>query len=356
MSKAPASVEFRNVSKRYGAVTAVDDVSFGIEPGTLVTLLGPSGCGKTTTLRLIAGLEMASSGTISIGGVDVTRLSAADRDVSMVFQSYALFPHMSVLENVAYGPTVQGAPKALAREMAMEKLALVGLSGLEKRAPSELSGGQQQRVAVARALVLEPQVLLFDEPLSNLDAKLRRRVREEIRELQIKLNLTVAYVTHDQEEALAVSDRIIVMSNARIAQSGTPYELYEEPASLFVADFIGDANILDAELVEERGPRALVRLGPMELDLPRRGATAGPIKLAVRPDALRLAPADGDGAGRGVDGRVAKAAYLGKQREYTVATPVGDLFIVDSGRTPARLVDAPVRVAFSDSGIVVLPR
>ncbi len=219
---ARASVEFRSVVKQYGAVRAVDDISFTIEPGTLVTLLGPSGCGKTTTLRLIAGLEIATAGQILIGGEDVTLRSAAERDVSMVFQSYALFPHMTVFENVAYGPTVQGLGKARTRELVQEKLALVGLSGLEQRSPSELSGGQQQRVAVARALVMEPQVLLFDEPLSNLDAKLRRRVREEIRELQLKLKLTVAYVTHDQEEALAVSDRIIVMADGRIAQIGTP--------------------------------------------------------------------------------------------------------------------------------------
>ena len=276
------------MTKRYGTVTAVDDVSFTIEPGKLVTLLGPSGCGKTTTLRMIAGLEMASEGQILIGGRDVTNLSAADRDVSMVFQSYALFPHMSVLENVAYGPSVQGASKKDANAMAMEKLELVGLTGLEKRAPSELSGGQQQRVAVARALVLEPQVLLFDEPLSNLDAKLRRRVREDIRELQQSLNLTVAYVTHDQEEALAVSDRIIVMSNARIAQTGTPRELYEEPANLFVADFIGDANIVTGDLVSLAGPNAQVRLGAVTLDLPHRGAGPG------RREARRAARCDPD--------------------------------------------------------------
>jgi iron(III) transport system ATP-binding protein len=351
MTKAPASVEFRNVTKRYGDVTAVDDVSFTIEPGTLVTLLGPSGCGKTTTLRLIAGLEMASSGTIHIGGRDVTRLSAADRDVSMVFQSYALFPHMSVLENVAYGPSVQGVPKAKAHAMAMEKLDLVGLKGLEKRAPSELSGGQQQRVAVARALVLEPQVLLFDEPLSNLDAKLRRRVREEIRELQRALNLTVAYVTHDQEEALAVSDRIIVMSNARIAQAGTPRELYEEPANLFVADFIGDANIVQAELTEARGERALVRLGPLTLDLARRGAPVGPVRLAIRPDALSFAPSEAET----LEGTVAKAAYLGRQRDYTVSTPVGPVFMVDAGRSEGRAIGQPVHLALDRAGIVVLP-
>src|SRR5262245_20932297 len=230
-----ASVEFRSVVKRYGDAIAVNNVSFTIAPGTLVTLLGPSGCGKTTTLRLIAGLEMATTGQISIGGKDVTYLSATDRDVSMVFQSYALFPHMTVLENVAYGPVVSGMAKQRAHELAADKLAMIGLKGFESRLPSELSGGQQQRVAVARALVLEPKVLLFVEPLSNLDAKLRRKVRQEIRELQQKLHLTVVYVTHDQQEALAVSDRIIVMSNSVIAQEGTPRELYEAPANIFVA-------------------------------------------------------------------------------------------------------------------------
>ena len=243
-----SAVAFRNVTKRYGQVVAVDGISFAIEPGTLVTLLGPSGCGKTTTLRLIAGLEMADAGRILIGDEDVTLLPATERDVSMVFQSYALFPHMTVLENVAYGPVVSGRPKRAAQEMAREKLRLVGLDGYDARYPSELSGGQQQRVAVARALVLEPQVLLFDEPLSNLDAKLRRRVREEIRALQQDLGLTVVYVTHDQQEALAVSDRIVVMADAVIAQEGAPRELYEQPANLFVADFIGDANIVTGRL------------------------------------------------------------------------------------------------------------
>jgi iron(III) transport system ATP-binding protein len=352
--KQAASVEFRNVTKRYGSVTAVDDVSFTIEPGQLVTLLGPSGCGKTTTLRMIAGLEMASEGQILIGGRDVTHLSAADRDVSMVFQSYALFPHMSVLENVAYGPSVQGASKKEAHAMAMEKLALVGLKGLEKRAPSELSGGQQQRVAVARALVLEPQVLLFDEPLSNLDAKLRRRVREDIRELQQSLNLTVAYVTHDQEEALAVSDRIIVMSNARIAQTGTPRELYEEPADLFVADFIGDANIISGEIVDASGPVANVRVGNVNLQLPRRGASQGPVKLAVRPDAIVLDDASA-ALGR-IMGTVRKASYLGTQVEYDVESPIGNLFVVQYGRKDPIAPGMPIAISFADQrGIAIIP-
>jgi iron(III) transport system ATP-binding protein len=350
----PASVEFRNVTKRYGSVVAVDNVSFTIEPGALVTLLGPSGCGKTTTLRLIAGLEMASEGRIFIGGKDVTLLSAAERDVSMVFQSYALFPHMTVLENVAYGPTVSGMKKAQAHALAREKLALVGLAGYDNRLPSELSGGQQQRVAVARALVLEPQVLLFDEPLSNLDAKLRRRVREDIRELQLKLNLTVAYVTHDQQEALAVSDRIIVMSNAEIAQSGAPRDLYETPAGLFVADFIGDANIVDAELVEASGETGRVRIGDIEIALPHRGLSPGPIKVAVRPESLLLLP--NRPAGPALEARIEKAAYLGTHMEYTVSSSLAELFVVDRS-TLARPFAAgqPVWLTLADHGVTAVP-
>jgi len=353
LGKQAASVEFRGVTKRYGAVTAVDDVTFTIEPGKLVTLLGPSGCGKTTTLRMIAGLEMANAGQILIGGRDVTLLSAADRDVSMVFQSYALFPHMSVLENVAYGPSVQGISKREAQAMAVEKLRLVGLTGLEKRAPSELSGGQQQRVAVARALVLEPQVLLFDEPLSNLDAKLRRRVREDIRELQQNLDLTVGYVTHDQEEALAVSDRIIVMSNARIAQVGTPRELYEEPANLFVADFIGDANILTGTITEVRGASARVALDALTLALPSRGVPPGPVKLAIRPDAMRLATQSPPGPA--IQGRISKASYLGTHVEYEIGSAVGELFVVEHGRREPAPVGSDVWIQFADRGVSIVP-
>jgi iron(III) transport system ATP-binding protein len=303
---------------------------------------------------MIAGLEMATEGQILIGGRDVTRLSAADRDVSMVFQSYALFPHMSVLENVAYGPSVQGVPKRDAHAMAMEKLGLVGLQGLEKRAPSELSGGQQQRVAVARALVLEPQVLLFDEPLSNLDAKLRRRVREDIRELQQSLNLTVAYVTHDQEEALAVSDRIIVMSNARIAQSGTPRELYEEPANLFVADFIGDANILDGMVQDAGGDTARVRLGTLTVDLPRRGVRPGRVKVAARPDAIRLN--DRPAGETATTGRIVKASYLGTHMEYEVESPIGELFVVDTQIREALRAGAAVEIALVPGrGVAIIP-
>ncbi len=345
------SVRFESVTKAYGEVVAVRELSFEIAPGTLVTLLGPSGCGKTTTLRLIAGLEMATAGTIRIGENDVTRLSATDRDVSMVFQSYALFPHMTVLENVSYGLSVGNRPKAEVKEKAEEGLDLVGLAGYGERLPSELSGGQQQRVAVARALVLEPQVLLFDEPLSNLDAKLRRRVREDIRELQQNLGLTSVYVTHDQQEALAVSDRIIVMNNAVIAQEGKPHELYDAPADVFVADFIGDANLVDAEVTAADDTTASVRIGPVEARLSRRDFPIGPVKVAIRPESVALEPG---GGGAGIPGVVAKAVYLGSHMEYTVETALGELFVIQhrTDRPVAR--GAEVSVILADRGVALV--
>jgi iron(III) transport system ATP-binding protein len=349
-----ASVEFRRVSKAYGTVVAVRDVSFTVAAGTLVTLLGPSGCGKTTTLRLIAGLEMATSGQILIGGNDVTRVPATDRDVSMVFQSYALFPHMTVLENVCYGLRVSGQPRDRALAAAREGLALLGLSGFDERLPSELSGGQQQRVAVARALVLEPRVLLFDEPLSNLDAKLRRRVREEIRELQQKLGLSVVYVTHDQEEALAVSDQIIVMDNAAIAQQGTPTELYREPASRFVADFIGDANLVKGTLRRRDDRLAELRLGGLALALAHRGIADGEVDVAIRPEAVQLSPADG--ADAPLAGTILKAAYLGSHMEYTVGSVIGELFVVDGGVAAPLAVGARVSISFAGHGVTVVGR
>jgi len=350
-----ASVSFDHVSKTYpgGAAPAVNDVSFTISPGTLVTLLGPSGCGKTTTLRMIAGLEPPTAGRILIGGADVTRLPATDRDVSMVFQSYALFPHMTVMENVSYGLHFSGFDRQQTAARAAAGLELVGLTGFEKRLPSELSGGQQQRVAVARALVLEPQVLLFDEPLSNLDAKLRRHVREEIREIQQKLGLTVVYVTHDQEEALAVSDRIIVMERAVVAQDGTPRELYDAPVSAFVADFIGEANILPCEVVEVSGPTAEVKLGPVALRLPARGLSTGPARLAVRPDRLELVASGGIG---GLPGFVSKATYVRSHMEYVVDTTAGKLFVVSPAVRPPQTIGDPVAIAFAAVGPVLLPQ
>ena len=346
-----ASVHFENVTKAYGDVVAINDVSFTVKAGDLVTFLGPSGCGKTTTLRLIAGLEMCTRGRIMIGDTDVTTLPATDRDISMVFQSYALFPHMSVLENVAYGLVVSKMPKKLAYEKAEAGLELVGLTGLGSRMPNELSGGQQQRVAVARALVLEPQVLLFDEPLSNLDAKLRRHVRQEIRDIQQSLGLTAIYVTHDQEEALAVSDRIVVMKNAGIAQEGTPHELYEEPADLFVADFIGDANVVDASIVSISGDRATIDVAGMTLELASRGLGAGPAKLAIRPEILHLSTEKLDNA---LSGTILKATYLGSHMEYTVLTELGELFVIDGNIRAPISDDMPVSIRFEDHGVTLV--
>jgi iron(III) transport system ATP-binding protein len=351
MGKADGGVVFERVTKRYGNVTAVDDVSFEVAQGELVTLLGPSGCGKTTTLRMVAGLEAVTGGHVLIGGTDVTLRAANERNVSMVFQSYALFPHMTVLENVCYGPLSMRIDKAKARELAHAKLAMLGLAGLEHRLPSELSGGQQQRVAVARSLVLEPAVLLFDEPLSNLDAKLRRRVRQEIRELQQSLALTVIYVTHDQEEALAVSDHIIVMESGRIAQKGTPQELYEAPASRFLADFIGDANLVDGELAVGVGG-ATFTAGGASAAVRADGVAPGPATLAVRPHRLRIV-APGEDVLPGVCKR---AAYLGSRIEYVVATPWGELLVFDGEAHSPRERDEPVGVTFDPDDAIVLRR
>ncbi|EPX77777.1 ABC transporter ATP-binding protein [Litoreibacter arenae] len=345
-----APVSFQNVTKIYGRdVLAVDKVNLEIEAGKLVTLLGPSGCGKTTTLRMIAGLEMATSGRILIGDADVTTLPATDRDVSMVFQSYALFPHMTVLENVSYGLSFSGFSKSETRERALVGLDLVGLKGFDARLPSELSGGQQQRVAVARALVLEPQVLLFDEPLSNLDAKLRRQVREDIRAIQQDLGLTVVYVTHDQEEALAVSDEIVVMRNAAIAQIGTPRQLYDAPVDRFVADFIGEANLLPCTIESVSGDQATIAIEDYRYSLASRGLSEGPASMAVRPSRLVI------GAPQGFSATVAKATYVGVRMEYTLEASFGSMFAVQDDVDQPLAVGTDVTVGFAEKGPVLLP-
>lgn len=348
--KTKGAVEFRNVSKKFGQFTAIPDLSLSIEPGELVTLLGPSGCGKTTTLRMLAGLESPTAGQILIGGQDVTRLPADRRDVSMVFQSYALFPHMTVAQNVAYGLESGGMKAPEARERAADALALVGLDGLGARLPAELSGGQQQRVAVARALVLEPQVLLLDEPLSNLDARLRRRVRTEIRELQQRLGFTAVYVTHDQEEALAVSDRIVVMKEGLVAQMGSPRELYEAPASEFIADFIGEANVVEGRVLSVAGDEAQVDVGGAVIALPARGLGEGPARLAMRSNAARVRS-----GGEGVPGTVASSAYLGDHVEYEIDGALGRIFVVDDESDTPLPVGAPVVLDLRPRGLALIP-
>jgi iron(III) transport system ATP-binding protein len=341
-------VEFKNISKRYGsnasAPLAVKGISFEIKKGSLTTILGPSGCGKTTTLRMIAGLESPTGGQIIMDGKDVTTLGPADRNVSMMFQSYALFPHMNVVENVMYGLRMSGIAKDTALGRASEALKNVGLVGFNDRLPSELSGGQQQRVALARALVLEPAVLLFDEPLSNLDARLRREMREEIRGLQQRLGLTVAYVTHDQSEALAVSDQIIVMDHGIIAQRGTPQALYEYPTSEFVAGFMGEAMLFPATAQAD----GQVKLGPLMIK-PKQAVASGQVKVAVRPEAWHV-----HAAGSGLAGRLAKLAYLGSFYEYSFDTELGSIFVVSPDLVHVLSLGADVGLSLADHGVSVV--
>ncbi|MDO8771681.1 MAG: ABC transporter ATP-binding protein [Burkholderiaceae bacterium] len=341
-------VQFINITKRYGsdsaAPLAVKGISFEIKKGSLTTILGPSGCGKTTTLRMIAGLESPTSGQIIMDGQDVTTLGPAQRNVSMMFQSYALFPHMNVVENVMYGLKMSGIAKDAARSRASDALKNVGLVGFDDRLPSELSGGQQQRVALARALVLEPAVLLFDEPLSNLDARLRREMREEIRTLQQRLKLTVAYVTHDQSEALAVSDQIIVMDHGIIAQRGTPQDLYERPQSEFVAGFMGEAMLFPATSLAS----GAVQVGSMQLT-PRNAVPAGAIKVAVRPEAWQIHRAD-----EGMAAKLVKSAYLGSFFEYTFDTELGKIFVVSPDLTDVLPLGADVKLGLASHGVSVV--
>jgi iron(III) transport system ATP-binding protein len=342
------SIEFRQVTKRYGdhrSPLVVKGIDLVVPKGTLTTILGPSGCGKTTTLRMIAGLDAPTAGRILIDGHDVTTLGPAERNVSMVFQSYALFPHMTVLQNVGYGLVVTGVDKAETVRRARATMAVVGLEGYDERLPSELSGGQQQRVAVARSLVLEPSVMLFDEPLSNLDARLRRSMREEIRALQQRLKLTVAYVTHDQAEALAVSDQIIVMDAGVVAQAGTPQQLYEHPNSEFVAGFMGEAMLFAAHADAD----GAVRLGPLTLPA-RRALPAGPVKVAVRPEAWSVV-APGAGA---LDGTLLKHAYLGSFQELTVATAIGEIFVVSPEPARSWAVGSTIGLRLGERGVSVV--
>ncbi|QXF32498.1 ABC transporter ATP-binding protein [Photorhabdus luminescens] len=303
-------VELKNVTKRFGSNTVIDNLELSIPQGHMVTLLGPSGCGKTTVLRLVAGLEKPSSGKIFIDGEDVTDRSIQQRDICMVFQSYALFPHMSLGENIGYGLKMLGRPKAEIRERVKEALELVDLGGFEERYVDQISGGQQQRVALARALILKPKVLLFDEPLSNLDANLRRSMREKIRELQQQFNITSLYVTHDQSEAFAVSDAVLVMNKGKIMQIGTPQTLYRQPASEFMASFMGDANIFPAtlgtdyvEIFQYRLPR------PANFTTNKQSVTVG-----VRPEAITLSH-QGNTSQRCT---ISHVAYMGPQYEVTV--------------------------------------
>ena len=338
-----ARIELEAVSKHYGDFHAVRDFSLTIEQGELVVLLGPSGCGKTTTLRMIAGFVLVTSGRIRLGGRDVTGLPPHRRNTGLVFQGYALFPHLTAAENIAFGLQMRGLSDAVVREKVGSALRLVRLDDLGDRLPRQLSGGQQQRVALARALVIEPDALLLDEPLSNLDAKLREEVRVEIRQLQRALGLTTVMVTHDQDEALAMADRLVVMSAGAIQQIGTQRDLYEHPSNRFVAGFVGRTNFLSGQLVE---PGVFRSDGGLTLRYDGRSAPAGGSAaaarssdarraLALRPERLNLGASADPARSNRVAGTVEFASYLGAIVEYYVRLSSGEILRVHAPNTGA---------------------
>ena len=346
-------IRLKSVSARFrhqvkGEVAAVHDVSLDVAPGELLTLLGPSGCGKTTTLRMIAGFQEPSAGEICIGERDVTHVEANARNIGFVFQNYALFPHLSVFENVAYGLRVQKLAAGDIGKAVADVLALVGLAGYERQMPHQLSGGEQQRVALARAIVIKPRVLLFDEPLSNLDAKLRTSMRGEIRDLQRRLGITTVYVTHDQEEAMAISDRIAVMNRGVIEQLGTAEDLYRAPASVFVARFIGRSNLIEA-MVTAAGPgRAELTVAgePHAVEGFKAEVKPGETVLAnVRPEAIAIGP-----PGDGLAGTVLARTYLGEKMEYEVDVAGQRVQVVRFNPPPSE------RFAVGDAVSIRLPR
>ena len=320
-----AEIQLRNLSKRWGTFVGVDNFDLTISDKEFLVLLGPSGCGKTTTMRMIAGLEDATEGDILIDGKVVNDLQPKDRDVAMVFQSYALYPNMNVYENIRFPLKVRGVDPKTHDAKVRRASAMVELDPFLHRKPAELSGGQRQRVALARAIVREPNVFLMDEPLSNLDAKLRRSVRDEIRELQTRLSLTVVYVTHDQEEALAVSDEIIVMETGTIAQTGDPRSLYDQPESLFVANFVGDTNILPF-IVEQKDPSPKsIKISDFITQYENTDLKDGTGSALIRPEHVNL---NHNVSKTDLQGTVTKATYVGSKMEYTVATNVGNVFVI----------------------------
>ncbi len=353
------ALDIRGLSKRFilaggRDVIAVHDFSLRIEPGEFVTFLGPSGCGKTTVLRMLAGLERSDAGEILVDGRSIQSLPPHRRRVGMVFQNYALFPHMSVFENVAYSLRVRKSPETRVRSDVPVALKAVGLETMAARLPGQLSGGQQQRVALARALVMQPDLLLFDEPLSNLDAKLRVQVRGELRRLQKRLGTTSIYVTHDQDEAMSLSDRIVVMNGGRVEQVGTPEEVYAHPASLFVADFVGQVNALQGRIVGRSESHVVVETLGRRISVANKECQADDVLVLVRPEAVRLIAISDSDKHAGV---VEEVEYRGDRVEYRIR--VGGLLLVaiEASLQAGRRVATGDRVGleFAEQAIHLLP-
>jgi ABC-type Fe3+/spermidine/putrescine transport system ATPase subunit len=364
MSAEGPVLELVGITKRFGSVTAVDQVSFTVQPGEVFTLLGPSGCGKSTTLRLVAGLEHPDGGSLQLRGATIA--SAAERlflppekrNMGMVFQSYAIWPHMTVFENVAFPLQLRRWPKQKIKDAVSDTLGVVGLAGLEERPATMLSGGQQQRVALARALVYNPAILLLDEPLSNLDAKLREHMRVELRSLQRRLGIAVLFVTHDQAEAMALSDRVAVMNAGHIEQVGSPSEVYERPATTFVRDFLGHAITLEC-LVRREGAAAWLELasdpsssftfGSNTLDEYGEGST---VHLSCRPEDLELA-APGSSRGNSLRATVEEVLYLGERVEYRVRAGASQSFLVSGSRRERYSLGSELDLVMDTSGVTL---
>jgi putative spermidine/putrescine transport system ATP-binding protein len=325
-------VEFRGITKRYGSNTVVADIDLQIEGGEFISLLGASGSGKTTLLMMLAGFTSPSAGQILVDGRRTDQIPANRRNQGVVFQSYALFPHMTVRDNVAFPLKARGVPEARARELIAKALARVRMPGFEDRYPSQLSGGQQQRVALARATVFDPPLILMDESLSALDRKLRQEMQVEIKDLHRELGKTIIYVTHDQEEALTLSDRIVVLRQGRIAQVGAPMEIYERPSSVHVANFIGEANFIEGRVEQQTGDRLRVacRAGPIEACSEQAWRTGDAVQVMVRPEALQVRA--GSGAGGALQGRVTQVSFVGDALVYRIAV-AGQSFVAKSVRT-----------------------
>lgn len=356
-------VEFKHITKRFGDVIALNDVSLSVPRGAFMTLLGPSGCGKTTLMRQLAGFSEPDGGDIIIGGKRVNGLPPYRRSTPLVFQDYALFPHMTILENISYGLKLQKIPMAQRRARVREMLEVFNLEGLEKRFPRQLSGGQQQRVAFARALIMGQEILLLDEPLSNLDAKLRVDVRVELRQIQQNLKITTIYVTHDQDEALSMSDLVAVMRNGRIEQVGTPGEIYFRPQTKFVADFVGVVNFLEAAVLSVSGRRAEIDIGGRKMEIDwgtglekglKKAVVAGEkLTLVIRPESLVFLDSIDD-AESVFRGEIVNSSFLGRLTRYWVNTGDRTLIVDDTSSGPGKSRKGFVSLSLDPGKIHVL--